>query len=456
MILAMSEPSRAVTEIPKRRWLSRLRFSLRTLLCFILLVGSAIALWKHWAPWRVERMLSGHTQYVSHGFFSPDGNRAATCGYDKTVRVWNVQTGTQMHVIKTTDDEPSVAFSRDSSSLVVENRILGQFPRKTDSIDVWNVDSGQKISVLTPMDWDFASPRFCPDGAVISDRVLCLWDAASGQKKLAVGTLHVMAGCSFPTEEQQKRVHKEEELACAIADLDTYASHTSGFYVQSAVSSDGSVAVTTIMNGKAQVWDTVTHKKISSIEAAVNIDEVLLSPTGNRMARVNNENLEIWNTHNAEIISIVPDLFEREKSAFSATGDFFVNYTYNNKLRIWNSATGQLLFASDPRQYTEFSLSSDDRCMALISLNGENEIEIRSLQNGDLLSHIFIPSASTVYHAEFSADGKRILTSGDTALLWSRRRPEWWWGAAWLPEFWLTALLGVCLVWSVWRDRKSI
>ena len=33
-----------------------------------------------------------------------------------------------------------------------------------------------------------------------------------------------------------------------------------------------------------------------------------------------------------------------------------------------------------------------------------------------------------------------------------RRRPEYWYGVAWLPEFWLTVVLGVGLVWSVWRD----
>jgi hypothetical protein len=37
----------------------------------------------------------------------------------------------------------------------------------------------------------------------------------------------------------------------------------------------------------------------------------------------------------------------------------------------------------------------------------------------------------------------------------SRRRPEYWWGVAWLAEFWLTALFAGALGWSVWRDRKG-
>ncbi len=61
---------------------------------------------------------------------------------------------------------------------------------------------------------------------------------------------------------------------------------------------------------------------------------------------------------------------------------------------------------------------------------------------------------SYVVSASFSPDGKRIVTGSEdtTARVWERRRPEWWWGVAWLPEFWLTAVLGVGLGVSVWCD----
>jgi len=37
---------------------------------------------------------------------------------------------------------------------------------------------------------------------------------------------------------------------------------------------------------------------------------------------------------------------------------------------------------------------------------------------------------------------------------WRRRRPEWWWGVAWLPEFWLTLVFGAGLAWSLVGDRR--
>jgi hypothetical protein len=40
--------------------------------------------------------------------------------------------------------------------------------------------------------------------------------------------------------------------------------------------------------------------------------------------------------------------------------------------------------------------------------------------------------------------------------LWIRRRPEYWYGVAWLPVFWVTVALGIGLGWNVWRDRRAL
>ena len=52
---------------------------------------------------------------------------------------------------------------------------------------------------------------------------------------------------------------------------------------------------------------------------------------------------------------------------------------------------------------------------------------------------------------DYAEDGE-----GGSAYIgfWVRRRPEQWWGVAWLPEFWLALALGGGLLWSVWKDRK--
>ncbi len=80
----------------------------------------------------------------------------------------------------------------------------------------------------------------------------------------------------------------------------------------------------------------------------------------------------------------------------------------------------------------------------------------------DAVSRRHLASLATddvnVVSARFSPDGEKIVTAtnlGDIRV-WRRRRPEWWWGVFYLPEFWLTAAFAGLFVWSVVRDRRSL
>jgi hypothetical protein len=55
----------------------------------------------------------------------------------------------------------------------------------------------------------------------------------------------------------------------------------------------------------------------------------------------------------------------------------------------------------------------------------------------------------------FSSDGNHLACRGrGWSKVWQRRRPEQWWGIAWLWEFWLTVAFGGFLVWNIVRDRR--
>ena len=96
---------------PRRaRW--RPRFSLASLLCFVLLASSVYGLWWRWAPWVLERTLAGHSHGVRAALFSPDGRRIVTASYDKTARIWDAETGRELAVLKGHEDVVwSAAFS---------------------------------------------------------------------------------------------------------------------------------------------------------------------------------------------------------------------------------------------------------------------------------------------------------------------------------------------------------
>ena len=61
---------------------------------------------------------------------------------------------------------------------------------------------------------------------------------------------------------------------------------------------------------------------------------------------------------------------------------------------------------------------------------------------------------------EVTPDGKKVLIAtprpDNTAHIYRRRRPEWWWGVFCLWEFWLTAAFAALLLWSIIRDRRAL
>jgi len=80
----------------------------------------------------------------------------------------------------------------------------------------------------------------------------------------------------------------------------------------------------------------------------------------------------------------------------------------------------------------------------------------------DVLAYLRVPPPFIPYRyysGAISDDGERILVCSPSdrfAYVWSRRRPEYWWGVAWLWEFWLTVVLAGGFAWSVRRDKKTL
>ncbi len=56
----------------------------------------------------------------------------------------------------------------------------------------------------------------------------------------------------------------------------------------------------------------------------------------------------------------------------------------------------------------------------------------------------------------FLDDDTVVLGGLSVSQFYRRRRPEWWWGVAWLPEFWLAVSFAGLFVWSVVRDRRAL
>ena len=108
-----------------------------------LAVACSIGIWMYDAEMdKALDLLTGHTNWVSSVAFSPDGSLLASGSDDKTVRVWDVSTSTELwtrheHNGRTTD----VVFSPDGKTLASASEDY--------TIRLWDVRTGTHLRKLT-------------------------------------------------------------------------------------------------------------------------------------------------------------------------------------------------------------------------------------------------------------------------------------------------------------------
>jgi len=138
--------------------------------------GPSVALWDV-ASGGPVRQFKGHLREVNAVAFSPDGQTIATGSDDKTLRLWDVATGTELRSITAASSVEAVAFSGDGK------RIAGQ---TVGDIVVWETATGKSLATMGA--WVYAV-AFSPDGTLLAgagtsistENQLTLWDSATGK-----------------------------------------------------------------------------------------------------------------------------------------------------------------------------------------------------------------------------------------------------------------------------------
>lgn len=214
----------------------------------------------------------GHEQDVYGVDFAPKGPLVASCGIDKTLRTWDIETGSSILVIQTEGGITDVAFSPDARFLA------------TSSLDkTWTI-------------WDSST------GEVVLEP-----DMSGGHRDSVYGVKFSFDGKHLYTSSGDSTVKQwgiEESLSSRSQDnldyekvrcLRTFDSH--GAYVLSAIPTpDGRWLISTSNDSSVMIWDSSTGVPQAMIKRHQNtLIEVDVSRDGRYFATASSDmTARIW------------------------------------------------------------------------------------------------------------------------------------------------------------------
>ena len=264
--------------------------------------------------------LKGHSSTVLSVTFSPDGKRIASTGYDRTVIIWDSETGEKKLTIKKAHSREitTVLFSPDGK------RILTQSCYGNTRIKMWDAETGHQLLENT----DYGSYGSCvalsPDG-----------------KRVAMGDTGKARVCDLQTGNEV--VVFQGGWKCI------------GF------SPDGKwIVVGYGTSGRIMVWDAETGetRKFSGGHSD-EVSDVRFSPDGTQFISGGGDTVKVWDFKTGE------ELLTLEKAnpnnvSFSSDGQRIVS-SGNSKIKVWDSNTGEIILTLRPNP----SFGSNDTCGAI-------------------------------------------------------------------------------------------
>lgn len=251
---------------------------------------------------------AGHTATILAIAVSPDGKLALSGSEDRTLRLWDVQTGQELRRFEGHRAAiGAVAFSPDG-----RRAVSGSHDR---TVRLWDVETGRELRALTSHTDAVSSVTFSPDGRRIlsgsHDRSLLLWDAETGQE------------------------------------LRAFTGHT-GRISSVAFSPDGKTAVSGSHDRTVRFWDVKTGKWFRTLSGLAEVYSVAFSPDGKVIAAGGNDRtVRLWNAANGRELrrleghanAVIAVAFSPDsQTILSASSQY---QSPDRTIRLWDAGSGQ-------------------------------------------------------------------------------------------------------------------
>jgi WD40 repeat protein len=359
-------------------------------------------------------VLEGHRRGVFAVSFAFDGNRVVSGSWDKSLRIWEAESGECIRVLTGHENlVTSVALSPDGRKIVSGSN--------DNTVRIWDGESGECLRVLTGHENWVTSVALSPDGnRVVSgcgDKSLRIWDAESGECLQVLTGHENMVNSVVVSPDGRRIVSGSSDTTLRIWDIE------SGECLRLLKGQNPVIAVSVTSDGKRiisgsggsnmlRIWDMESGKCLHLLEGHEDLVTSLATTPEGRIiiSGSQDQSLRIWELESGKCLRVIKG-HEGWINAVSVTldGSRVVSGSSDTTLRIWDIKSGECLPVPEAHKGKATTVSVTSAGSRAISGGRDTAIRIWDIKSRKCL-HVLKGNRLWVESIATTPDGSRVIS----------------------------------------------